>query len=318
MPPLRASCVQGDIVLRIPADQADTVRTMRLRLCGTRGSTPAPGVDFARYGGQTSCVAVMSDDGECRLILDAGTGLRRLPAALDGRPFSGSILLTHLHWDHTHGLPFCPSVDNPDAHTTLYIPEQPGGDAEEILARAMSPPHFPIRPREMRGAWGFEHLAPGEHRIEGFDVLALEIPHKGGRTFGYRVSDGHAAVAYMPDHAPTSLGPGPEQFGPYHEAAVRLSQGVDLLLHDSQYTREEFPARAHFGHSSIDYAVGLAEHAVAKRLVLFHHDPWRSDAQLDSIVTHWSGASLPVTAAIEWDVLEVGSAATDDSRVRRG
>ncbi|MGA8634857.1 MAG: MBL fold metallo-hydrolase, partial [Candidatus Dormiibacterota bacterium] len=291
---------------------------MRLRLCGTRGSTPAPGVDYARYGGQTSCVAVISDDGECRLILDAGTGLRRLPAALDSAPFSGSILLTHLHWDHTHGLPFCPSVDNPDAHTTLYIPEQPGGDAEEILARAMSPPHFPIRPREMRGAWGFEHLTSGEHRIEGFDVLALEIPHKGGRTFGYRVSDGHGAVAYMPDHAPASLGAGPEQFGPYHEAAVRLSQGVDLLLHDSQYTSEEFPARAHFGHSSIDYAVGLAEHVGAGQLVLFHHDPWRSDAQLDSIVARWAGASLPVTAAIEWDVLEVGAALTDDSRVRRG
>lgn len=256
----------------------------------------------------------MSDDGACRLILDAGTGLRRLPAALDGQPFAGSMLLTHLHWDHTHGLPFCPSVDNPDAQTKLYIPEQPGGDAEEILARAMSPPHFPIRPREMRGSWTFEHLTPGEYRFEGFDVLALEIPHKGGRTFGYRVSDGQVAVAYMPDHSPFSLGPGPEQFGPYHDTAMQLTQGVDLMLHDSQYTREEFPARAHFGHSSIDYAVGLAEHAGARRLVLFHHDPWRSDAQLDSIVTQWSGASLPVSAAIEWDVLDVGGASVTGHR----
>jgi phosphoribosyl 1,2-cyclic phosphodiesterase len=160
----------------------------------------------------------------------------------------------------------------------------------------------------MRGSWEFKHLPPGEYRIEGFDVLALEIPHKGGRTFGYRVSDGRSAFAYMPDHAPASLGPGPQQFGPYHETAVRLTQGADLLLHDSQYTSEEFPARAHFGHSSIDYAVGLAVHAGARRLVLFHHDPWRSDEQLDSIVARWSGASLPVTAAIEWDVLDVGGA----------
>jgi len=280
---------------------------MRLRLCGTRGSTPAPGVDYTRYGGQTSCVAVLSDDGECRLVLDAGTGLRRLPAAVEGQPFRGSILLTHLHWDHTHGLPFCGSVDNPDARTTLYIPEQPGGDAEEILARAMSPPHFPIRPGEMRGAWTFTHLPPGEHRIEGFDVLALEIPHKGGRTFGYRVSDGHASIAYMPDHAPIALGAGPDGFGPYHDAAVRLTEGVDLLLHDSQYTSEEFPARAHFGHSSIDYTVGLATHVGARHLVLFHHDPWRSDEQLDGIVARWSGATVPVSAAIEWDVLD-----TDD------
>jgi phosphoribosyl 1,2-cyclic phosphodiesterase len=280
---------------------------VRLRLCGTRGSTPAPGVEYARYGGQTSCIAVLADDGGCRLILDAGTGLRRLPVALHGEPFSGSMLLTHLHWDHTHGLPFCPSVDNPDARTTLYIPEQPGGDAEEILARAMSPPHFPIRPREMRGTWHFQHLVAGEHHIEGFDVLALEIPHKGGRTFGYRVSDGHVAIAYMPDHAPIALGPGPEGFGPYHEAALRLTDGVDMVLHDSQYTSEEFPARAHFGHSSIDYAVALAEQARAKQLVLFHHDPWRSDVQLDSIVARWSNAQVPVSAAVEWDLLDVGA-----------
>lgn len=282
---------------------------MKLRLCGTRGSTPAPGVEFARYGGQTSCIAVQTDDGRCSLILDAGTGLRRLPAALDGEPFTGSILLTHLHWDHTHGLPFCPSVDNPDARTTLYIPAQQGGDAEEILARAMSPPHFPIRPSELRGSWRFEHLAAGAHQIEGFDVLALEIPHKGGRTFGYRVSDGQISIAYMPDHAPISLGPGPDGFGPYHEAAVRLTEGADVLLHDSQYTSEEFPARAHFGHSSIDYAVCLAEHAWAKRLVLFHHDPWRSDDQLDTIVARWSAAQIPVTAAVEWDLLDVGATA---------
>ena len=257
-------------------------------------------------------MAVLSDDGECRLVLDAGTGLRRLPAALEGKPFNGSILLTYLHWDHTHGLPFCSAVDNPDARTSLYIPEQPGGDAEEILARAMSPPHFPIRPREMRGVWEFRHLTPGDHQLEGFDVLALEIPHKGGRTFGYRISDERGSIAYMPDHAPTSLGPGPEQFGPYHEAALALTQGVDVVLHDSQYTSEEFPARAHFGHSSIDYAVALAAHAQARRLILFHHDPWRSDEQLDRIVASWAGASPPVTAAVEWDVITVGPAAVDE------
>ena len=182
---------------------------MRLRLCGTRGSTPAPGVDYARYGGQTSCVAVMSDDGECRLILDAGTGLRRLPAALDGAPFSGSILLTHLHWDHTHGLPFCPSVDNPDARTTLYIPEQPGGDAEEILARAMSPPHFPIRPREMRGAGGSGTSRPANIASRASTSWRWRFRTRAGAPLGTGSRMGTAAIAYMPDHAPTSLGAGP-------------------------------------------------------------------------------------------------------------
>jgi ribonuclease BN (tRNA processing enzyme) len=280
---------------------------MRLVLCGTRGSTPAPGVGYSRYGGQTSCVAVVSDDGSCRLILDAGTGLRRLPEALGGKPFAGSMLLTHLHWDHTHGLPFSTAVDHPDARTTLYIPEQPGGHAEAILARAMSPPHFPIRPSELSGVWDFRHLSPGEHRIEEFEVLALEIPHKGGRTFGYRVSDGHRSVAYMPDHAPIALGAGADGFGPYHETACELTRDVDLLVHDAQYTREEFAARSHFGHSAIDYAVGLASHCAARHLLLFHHDPQRADSELDAIAERWTAAEVPVTVAIEGSCIDVGT-----------
>lgn len=280
---------------------------MQLHLCGTRGSTPAPGVAFHRYGGQTSCVAVVANDGACRLVLDAGTGLRRLPVALDGKPFAGTLLLTHLHWDHTHGLPFCASIDHPDATTALYIPEQPGGDAEEILARAMSPPHFPIRPSELRGEWRFHHLREGTHRLEGFEVLALEIPHKGGRTFGYRVSDGASTVAYLPDHAPISLGAGSEGFGPYHENALRLAHNVDVLLHDSQYTAKEFAARAHFGHSTIDYAIGLGAAAGARHVVLFHHDPQRSDEELDAIVESWRDSDVPVTAAEEGSVLRVGA-----------
>ena len=264
---------------------------------------------FHRYGGQTSCVAVFSDDGECRLVLDAGTGLRRLSTVLRGRPFRGAVLLTHLHWDHTHGLPFSPATDNPEAATTLSIPEQPGGDAEDILARAMSPPHFPIRPREMRGDWTFQHLAEGRHTIEGFDVLALEIPHKGGRAFGYRVSDGRTSLTYMPDHAPITLGDGADGFGPYHENALRLVDGTGVLLHDSQYTREEFPARAHFGHSTIDYAVGLGTEAAARHVVLFHHDPQRPDDQLDAIVDSWRGHEPPVSGAVEGDVIEVAAPA---------
>ncbi|MBV9099742.1 MAG: MBL fold metallo-hydrolase [Candidatus Dormibacteraeota bacterium] len=278
---------------------------MRIVFCGTRGSTPAPGVPFTRYGGQTSCVAVFSDDGECRLVLDAGTGLRRLGAVLEGQPFRGALLLTHLHWDHTHGLPFSGAVDNPGAQTSMYIPAQPGGDPEEIMARAMSPPHFPIRPREMRGDWRFLHLDEGSHDIEGFAVLALEIPHKGGTTYGYRVSDGHTALAYMPDHAPIALGEGRDGFGPYHDNALRLVEGADILLHDSQYTREEFPARAHFGHSTIDYAIGLGREAGARHVVLFHHDPSRSDEQLDGIVAAWRGHDPPVSAAVEGEVIEV-------------
>src|SRR5207248_5595265 len=143
--------------------------------------------------------------------------------------------------------------------------------AEQVLARAFSPPHFPIRPRQLGDNWRFHNLEPGEYTIEGFSVLAKEIPHKGGRTFGYRVSDGRATIAYLSDHSPVSLGPGPEGFGEYHDDALELAGGVDLLIHDAQHTAAEFPARAFMGHSAIDYAVELARRAGARRLPLLHH-----------------------------------------------
>jgi phosphoribosyl 1,2-cyclic phosphodiesterase len=275
---------------------------LRLHLCGVRGSTPAPGPEFVRYGGHTSCVALAHDDEDPTLLLDAGTGIRRVWHVLGQRPFRGSILLGHLHWDHTHGLPFFAAGDHPDASVDLYLPEQ-DGDPEEVLARAMSPPHFPIRPSQLRGRWRFHHLAEGEHEVEGFAVLAREIPHKGGRTFGYRVSDGRATIAYLSDHHPYGLGAGPDGIGVLHDAARELADGVDLLLHDAQYTAEEFAERAEFGHSVVEYPVALAEACGVRHLVLFHHDPAHTDVEVDAILARLAGASVPISAAAEEEVI---------------
>jgi phosphoribosyl 1,2-cyclic phosphodiesterase len=238
-----------------------------------------------------------------RLILDAGTGLQRLSRQFHQRPFRGTILLGHLHWDHTHGLPFFPAGDNPGSRVTLVMPAQ--GDPEEVLARAISPPHFPITPSQLRGDWTFVGLEPGDHEFEGFGVRAREIPHKGGRTFGYRVSDGDLSVAYLSDHSPVGAGPGPDGFGEYHEAAMDLVEGADVLIHDAQHTAEEWPFKALFGHSAVDYAVGLGLAGGVKRIVLFHHDPPRTDDELDAIVKEWSACGVPVEAAAEGNVLEV-------------
>ena len=278
---------------------------MRVLFCGVRGSTPAPGPEFVRYGGHTSCVALSRDGHDPALVLDAGTGLQRLSRELDGRPFRGTILLGHLHWDHTHGIPFFRSGDHPDSQVTLLIPAQ--GDAEKVLERAISPPHFPIRPSELRGTWRFGGLEEGEHTVEGFTVLAREIPHKGGRTFGYRVTDGAHSVAYLSDHAPTVLSAGADGFGDFHESALALADGVDVLIHDAQYTAAEFPARSTWGHSAINYAVGLAAAAAAKSLVLFHHDPSRTDDQLDDLVASLSGSAVPVLAASEGMALHLSA-----------
>lgn len=263
-----------------------------------RGSTPAPGHLFARYGGNTSCVAITAADADVpTLVLDAGTGLGRLSSDLGGQPFRGSILMGHLHWDHTHGLPFFPAGDNPDAQCTLYQPEQ--GDPVEVLTRMMSPPHFPITPTGLRGQWEFRTIEAGHRTIEGFDVEAIEIPHPGGRTFGFRISDGQSTIAYMSDHWPFSFGPGPHGEGEFHEAALALANDVDLLIHDAQYTRAEFPARAHFGHSTIDYAIELGVRAGAAKVVLFHHDPSRTDDQIDAVVAVNQHHSVRVAAATE-------------------
>jgi phosphoribosyl 1,2-cyclic phosphodiesterase len=266
--------------------------------CGVRGSTPAPGHLFARYGGNTSCVAITAADADIpTLVLDAGTGLTRLSTDLAGKPFRGTILLGHLHWDHTHGIPFFPAGDTPDASGVIYQPEQ--GDPIEVLSRVMSPPHFPIPPTELRGRWAFKTMEEGHYEIEGFQVEAREIPHRGGRTFGFRISDGRSTIAYMSDHWPLKYGPGPHGEGEYHEAALALADDVDLLIHDAQYTRAEFPARAHFGHSTIDYAIELGEMAGVGKVVLFHHDPSRTDDQLDAVVAVNQHHRVPVIAAVE-------------------
>jgi phosphoribosyl 1,2-cyclic phosphodiesterase len=258
---------------------------MRVHLCGVRGSTPAPGADFLRYGGQTSCVAVAHDgDPAPRLILDAGTGLRAVTGLLGDRPFDGTIVLTHLHWDHTHGLPFFRGGDREDARVALLLPEQEdGADAEEVLSRGMSPPHFPITPSGLRGAWTFGSLRPGTVKAEGFLIEAREVPHKGGRTFGYRVSDGRSVLTYIPDHCPTAAGPGPDGWGEYHPAAMALAAGADLLIHDAFMEPREVAAEAAFGHAAADYAVELGRRAGARRVLLAHHKPDRTDQALDEL-----------------------------------
>jgi phosphoribosyl 1,2-cyclic phosphodiesterase len=280
---------------------------VRLCLCGVRGSTPAPGADFLRYGGHTSCVAIAHDDAaRPTLVLDAGTGLRRVTALLGGLPFTGTILLTHLHWDHVHGLPFFTGGDRDDARVSLLLPRQEdGAGAEETLARGMSPPHFPIAPGGLRGAWAFGDVAPGQLKAEGFTVDAEAIPHKGGATLGYRVSDSRSVIAYLPDHCPTALGPGPEGWGEYHRAALDLARDADLLIHDAFLLPEEVAAEASFGHAAADYAIGLGQRAGARRVLLAHHKPGRTDEALDRLARRVADGPADVTVAAEGETIEL-------------
>lgn len=272
---------------------------MRIWILGVRGSCPAPGPDFVRVGGNTSCVALGHDEGVPRLLLDAGTGIRGVADLLGDAPFAGTLLLGHLHWDHLMGLPFFQAGDRPDANVHLRVPANAEG-ALAVLSRAMSPPLFPITPEELRGNWRFDGYDEGRFSAEGFEILAREVPHKGGRTMGLRIGDGRHSVAYLSDHAPQQLGPGHDQLGVLHDAALELADGVDVLFHDAQYTAAELPERGAFGHAAAEYAVELGRTAGARRVLLFHHDPGRTDAEVDEI-----------TAAVQYESGPIVEAATE-------
>ena len=272
---------------------------VQVHFCGVRGSAPAPGGDFIDIGGSTSCVAIAEDGDVPSLILDAGTGLRNIAKLMRGAPFRGTIVLGHLHWDHIMGLPFFPSGDRLDAKVHLLMPEQ-GFDPVEILGRMMGPPLFPITPTDLLGEWTFDTYGDGQVDIGSFSVLARDIPHKGGRTMGLRVSDGRSSIAYLSDHAPHDLGPGADGLGAMHPAAVELATGVDLLIHDSQYTTDELPARAGWGHAAAQYGATLGAQCGVKRVLMYHHDPSRTDDQVRSLHAELAGSNdIDIDIAVE-------------------
>jgi phosphoribosyl 1,2-cyclic phosphodiesterase len=269
---------------------------MRVTFLGVRGSTPSPGADFIRYGGHTSCV-VLAPDPDCApvLALDAGTGIRALTGLLAPDAFRGSILLTHLHWDHVMGIPFFGAGDRDDARVDVLLPAQDGRTGVDLLAALMSPPSFPITPEGLHGTWRFEAIEPVPLRAEGFDVLPFDVAHKGGRTFGYRVSSAAASIGYVPDHAPAAGVSG---------SALEALRGVDVLIHDAQFLEPERRWAVAYGHATIDEAVALAERVGAGMLVLFHHGPQRTDAALDAIAAE-HGRDGWVRTACEGMVLDL-------------
>jgi phosphoribosyl 1,2-cyclic phosphodiesterase len=216
---------------------------------------------------------------------------------LVGQPFQGTVLLSHLHWDHVHGIPFFAAGDRNDARTHVRLPAQNGRTGVELISGQMSPPAFPIRPEQLRGRWTFTATEDGVFEAEGFTVTAFDVAHRGGRTFGYRIDSAAASLGYVPDHAPQA-GVSP--------AVLKCLAEVDLLIHDSQFLPAEQALADDYGHSTVPAAVEFAERVGARRLALFHHGPQRTDDELDDIARAASlSTTLPVMAAREGLVLDL-------------
>jgi len=253
---------------------------MIVRVWGARGSLSAPGPATVGYGGNTSCVEIEFADGTT-LILDAGSGIRELGQRIAERdPGLLYICLTHLHLDHVEGLGFFEPLWTPGWKLHFWGPPSATTTLQDRVARYLSPPLFPVGLAEAPAEVVFEDVPREPWRLGSAVIEAEAVEHR-GPTVGYRIDDEGRVLVYLPDHEP------------YLTAALdderkwvsgwALAAGADLLLHDSQYTEEEYAQRLGWGHSSVNQAAAFSRAAGVRQLGMFHHDPMRSDSELEEL-----------------------------------
>lgn len=250
---------------------------------GTRGSIPTPGNSTRVYGGNTPCIEVRFDD--TVFICDAGSGIRGLGNDLltrDKAPDELHLLITHAHWDHIQGFPFFRPLY--DAEDTIRVvgPKQKDIDVQNLFAGQMGPIYFPVPFSVVAASMEFEHLNRGGYEIGDFSLEVMRVRHP-SFVIGYRISIGEKVICFIPDNeldgeVYPDVEPG------FESRIVDFVGDADLLIHDSMYTDREYPSRKGWGHSTFEQSLRLAREGGVKKLLLFHHDPTRTDAQLDEIV----------------------------------
>lgn len=279
---------------------------MRITFWGTRGSLATPGPETARYGGNTSCVEIRGAGGTL-LVLDAGTGIRRLGAALPGGIRRIDLLLTHLHLDHLQGLGFFAPLYNPAMEVHIWGPGSTTQSLWARLTRYLSPPLFPLHLRDLPCRLHLHEMTSDTFEIGEFQVSAALVCHP-GPTFGYRIASHSAAVTYLPDHEP-ALGARTFPIAPEWTSGYHLAKDADVLIHDAQYSCGEYPDHIGWGHSSIRHAIDFAALAGVRQLVPFHHDPAHSDSDLDQLIgeaVQSARPSFPVRPACEGQSIALG------------
>lgn len=286
---------------------------MKLRFWGTRGSIAKPGPDTVRYGGNTSCVQLESEAGTL-LILDCGTGAHDLGQALMAeRPGSlqGHILIGHTHWDHIQGIPFFAPLFVPGNEWDFYAPQGFGKSLRETLAGQMQYSYFPITMDALGAEVRYHNLVEGSFQVGDIRVCTRYLNHT-ALTLGFRITVDGVVIVYACDHEPharqSAVAPN-EIIGQDRDHADFL-RNADLVIHDAQYTVEEYPDKIGWGHSTLDYAVAICRSAGVKRLALTHHDPLRNDESVDSVMEAMRSRlgeepGIEVFAAAEGQVIEL-------------
>jgi len=282
---------------------------VKVTFWGVRGSIPTPGAETQRWGGNSSCLEVRAD-GLSPLVLDCGTGARKLGFKLVGEPARElDLLFSHFHMDHVFGFPFFVPIYTPGYSIRISVPSFSEEEARDKLGRYLNGIYHPTRLRELPANVTFHPVRAGRpFRTGGFDVRPIALNHPGG-SLGYRIEAGGKSVAYVTDTAPfarpgegVAAGKEPSKA---EERILDFLRGCDVVIYDTMYDYEEYLEKMTWGHSYPEYAAALCRSADVKHLVLFHHLPDATDDQLDAMAEEWSRHELPkVTLAREGESVE--------------
>jgi len=284
---------------------------MKITIWGCRGSIPVPGQTSVRYGGNTTCIEIRSQSGQI-YIVDAGSGIRNLGKVLSRENEQKQLrfFFTHAHWDHLLGFPFFTPLYSGDYKVTFCSGPHAQGAIHDYLTHQMAAPYFPVELSALRAEFIFECMNPcHEDRyccFSDIQVRAFPVNHPNGG-FGYKFVEGEKTFIFVPDNEIRFH----HEDGPDRAEFVEQFRGADLLIHDSQYTEEEYGMTRGWGHSTFADAVDLAMDAGVKKLGLFHHDPDRSDDELDRHLA-WcrkrieaAGSSMDCFASTEGMVIDL-------------